>query len=293
MNIVGHSGVIKELENIVHNNTIGHAYLFYGIDGIGKFLVAKYFAKALTCLNNKNGVPCEECESCKTFNNTSDVLIVEPEDGLIKVDKIRATTDEIMLKPTVSIHKVIIINDADCMNEQAQNALLKVLEEPPQYATIILIASNKEKLLKTILSRTTTISFSPLSNDEIASVFSNEELNKELLEYAGGSAGKYHKLADASYIDCILELQKVLNSSNLLEINTVITSLKKDKSVKENINEILDLLIVKLGSNLIENPTQKIKFIELVEEVRNNIKRNANFDTQLDYLAIKIWEMNK
>ena len=136
--IVGHKEIINSLNNIVRNGKISNAYLFCGTDGIGKFLIAKEFAKSILCLNNKDGMYCDNCDSCKTFSSTSDLVILESEDGIIKIDSIRSLCKDVMLKPTISDRKVLIINDADTMGDPAQNALLKSLEEPPKYATIIL-----------------------------------------------------------------------------------------------------------------------------------------------------------
>ncbi len=291
--IIGHIKVKTELENLVNKGNVGHAYIFCGVDGIGKSIMAEYFAKAILCENNDFGKPCNSCESCKTFGVSSDYYLVEPENDSIKVDQIRAMSDEVFLLPTISSKKVFVINDADTMNESAQNALLKILEEPPAYAVIILVVSNKEKILKTILSRTTAINFLPLSNDEIKQIFFDEEVNEEVLLLASGSAGKYQKLCSSDYIDDVIEFETILSSSNLLELNETFTRFKKDKTVKENIDDILDLLVVKLGNNLKVNPTKAIKFINIVEEIRTNLKKNANFETQLDYFAIRIWETNK
>ena len=113
-----------------------------------------------------------------------------------------------------------------------------------------------------------------------------------MLEFSNGSAGKYLKLKNSNYIDSLLILEEAISKNNLLEINRIFSEFKKIKTIKEDINDILDLLIVKLGGNLKENSQKKIEQIELVEEVRSNIKRNANFEDSLDYLAIRLWEIN-
>ena len=146
-----------------------HIY-FHGKAGIGKRLVAIEYAKNMMCPNSFEGVACDVCEVCKTFETNGDFSIIEPEKNLIKVDEIRKLINEIYLKPTKANRKCFIINDADLMNENAQNALLKVLEEPPKYASIILIAENKEKLLSTIKSRVVEENFSVLSKNEMKNI---------------------------------------------------------------------------------------------------------------------------
>lgn len=189
MNIVGHSENREKLRQIVECGKVGHAYLFVGKSGIGKRLVALEFAKNIMCPNSKNGVACMECDECKTFGNNADFEIIEPEKNIIKVDAIRNFESEVYLKPTMSLRKCFIINDADLMNESAQNALLKILEEPPLYATIILVASNKEKLLGTIKSRVVSINFKALSNDEIKEIV-GQDFDDEIIEFASRKCTK-------------------------------------------------------------------------------------------------------
>ena len=288
---VGNLKIVSMLKNIISLKTIGHAYMFSGVDGIGKMILAKEFAKAILCDNSQDWY-CNNCESCKVFDNSPDFQIIEKEDDLIKVDAIRQLGENIMLKPTTSNRRVFIINDAECMNESAQNALLKILEEPPSYATIILITSNKERIIRTIKSRCTIFEFAKLKDEELKSIFEEENISKEMLEFSNGSAGKYLKLKNSNYIDSLMVLEDAIPQSNLLEINRIFSDFKKIKTIKEDINDILDLMIVKLGNNLKENSSKKIEQIELIEEVRNNIKRNANFEDSLDYLAIRLWEIN-
>ena len=238
--IVGNSKIILELKSIIKSKNIGHAYLFSGMDGVGKFLIAKEFAKAILCLNSTDTY-CSLCDACSCFEASPDFVLVEPEDGLIKVDSIRALSENIMLKPTISQNRVFIINDADCMNESAQNALLKILEEPPTYATIILITSNKEKILRTIKSRCTILNFNKLTDDELKSIFPEEKISEEMLSFANGSAGKYLKLKDSDYINSLTILEQALSLNDLLAINKAFDSLKKDKKIKEDINDIFDL----------------------------------------------------
>ena len=218
----------------------------------------------------------------------TDFNYLTDEDGSIKVGKIRELSENIMLKPVKSNKRVFVINNADLMNEAAQNALLKILEEPPAYATIILIVSNKEKILRTIKSRCTEIKFSPLSISELEEYYN---IDKELYRYARGSIGKLEKIKDSTYIESVLQLEKALSYNDLLEMNKALTKIKDNKTVKENINEILDLLIVKLNSEIQIDYSKKIGQIEIIEECRRNLKRNSNFDITLDVMMVKLWEL--
>ena len=291
--IFGNEKTRQRLQQLVNNNSIGHAYIFCGIDGIGKFEYAKEFAKNILCLNSNNGVACGACESCQKFLSSPDLLMVEPEDGLIKVEKIRYLIDSVMLKPTISNRSVFIIRDAEFMNESSQNALLKVLEEPPQYATIILTVQNQSRIINTIHSRCTKIDFSALSFEEIKNVLGRDDITKELYDYSRGSAGKLQKILDSSYTEIVKKLDEAIQKTDLLEMNQAIVEIKDNALLKEEIDIILDLLLTKLRLKLEINPLLYSNQMQIVEEARSNISRNANFDTALDYMMIKLWEQNK
>ncbi len=287
MNIVGHKEVREKLNNIVKSNKIGHAYLFVGKSGIGKRLVALEFAKNIMCLENINGVSCNKCESCKTFENNADFLIIEPENNIIKVDVIREFESEVYLKPTVSARKCFIINDADLMNENAQNALLKILEEPPLYATIILVATNKEKLLNTIKSRVITINFKCLSDIELVNIL-GEKIDKEIINYANGSVEKAIALSNENYIKISNILIEALLSKDFLLINKKFDEIKNDKNLKQNISSILESIVLIIYKKFRNKITDYIELIEIINETNRDIKRNANVDLALDNMLVSI-----
>ena len=294
-NIVGHEKIIESLKNIVKSGKISNAYLFCGMDGTGKFLISKEFAKSILCLNSIDGKYCDNCDSCKTVNSSSDLTILESEEGVIKVDRVRLLCKEIMLKPTISNRRVFIINDADLMNDSAQNALLKSLEEPPKYATIILVATNKSKLKKTILSRCVTIDFHELSKDELISISKQNdiEINDTLLNYSGGSFGKLLSLINCDYLNLIDDFKNSIDSGSILEMNKALSGIKKIKTLKEDINDIINMLVKMLSHTLTEDCKNRVKQISIIEEARNNINRNANLEDSLDYMAVRLWEESK
>ncbi len=293
--IVGHKKIIENLRSIIKNGKVSNAYLFCGMDGIGKFLVAKEFAKSILCSNTNEGVYCDHCESCNSFSSSSDFVVVESEEGIIKVDVIRALCKEIMLKPTISNRRVFVINDADLMNDSAQNALLKSLEEPPKYATIILVATNKSMLKKTILSRCVTIDFHELSKEELKEISTKNDINVNdmLLDYCGGSFGKLISLSNCSYLGLLEALGNAINNGNLIEMNKSLSGIKKIKTIKEEIDDILNLLIKRFSQSIEGNHAKTINQISIIEEVRNNINRNANLEDSLDYMIIRLWEESK
>ena len=163
-NIIGNNSVKKLLSHAIDFNNILHSYMFIGPEGIGKSLFAKEFAKII--LNNPIDI-----------YNHPDFMIIEPEDGKsLKIEQIRYLQEKISEKPISSSKKIYIINDSDSMTKEAQNCLLKTLEEPPSYAIMVLIVSNENKMLTTIKSRCTKVSFHSLSIDELKSYFTINNL---------------------------------------------------------------------------------------------------------------------
>lgn len=159
----------KELEKIVQNNNILHSYLFLGKEGIGKKEIAKEFAKQILCLTKKENCNCKSC-ICFETQNHPDIQIINEESETIKINTIRDMIQTVYQKPILSSKKIYIINDCDKMTKEAQNSLLKTLEEPPEYIIMILIASNSDMILNTIKSRCTKIVFNKLNNKEIQEI---------------------------------------------------------------------------------------------------------------------------
>ena len=137
--IIGNDKIKEMLYKSVKDKKTSHSYLFVGIEGIGKKEIAKEFAKMLLCISDNKY--CNTCKSCIEFdsNNNPDFLYIEPEGNSVKIEQIRYIQRKIQEKPIISNKKVYIINDADKMTTEAQNCLLKTLEEPPEYSTIILM----------------------------------------------------------------------------------------------------------------------------------------------------------
>ena len=155
-NIIGHKDIVKHLQNAIKTEKISHSYIFTGRPGSGKKLIATTYAMTLQC--EAGGTePCQKCDSCKKAlgKNHPDIIMVNHEKpGTISIDEIREQViHDVAVKPYCSPHKIYIIPDAEMMTVQAQNALLKTIEEPPEYAVIILLTSNIDALLPTIQSR--------------------------------------------------------------------------------------------------------------------------------------------
>jgi len=279
-NVIGNEKIQQLLSNCVQSNNILHSYMFVGPDGIGKCLFAKEFAKMIL-----------DCHY--DMDNHPDFMLVQAEDGKsIKIEQIRYLQEKIAEKPIASTKKVYIINDSDCMTKEAQNCLLKTLEEPPEYAIILLILSNESKLLTTIKSRCTKLVFRPLSNDEIQKYFSIHHidmLNDNILKICNGSIGKALQLQDeAIHYD---QIDALLNQIGQKDIIDVWNQSDVLYGSKDNIYNLLEYInIVFMDKLLSTNDMKYAKCIKVVEQTKKRLLSNANFDMCIDNLLLKIWE---
>lgn len=179
---------------MIQKGRLHHAYLFSGIDGIGKRLVALNMAKALNCLGAQADA-CDRCRSCLLMGKGShpDLLKIGGGEGAIGIDEIRGLQQSIAFKPYEARWRVVIIEGAERLTKEAANALLKTIEEPPPQTIIILLASAAEGLPPTVVSRCQKIKFSPLSADEVRRVLRGRLAEEEIELVAplcGGSPGK-------------------------------------------------------------------------------------------------------
>lgn len=162
--IVGHEKIISFLLNEIATSSISSAYLFLGPPSLGKYTTALYFAKTLLCLKSQEGNYCEDCPSCREFekNIHPDLLLINKnENGYLSIETVREMRRKIGLLPSLSKKKVAIFEEASQLTQEAQNALLKILEEPPEYLIFVLVSASGD-LLPTIISRCRILSFPPL-----------------------------------------------------------------------------------------------------------------------------------
>ena len=167
-NVYGQDLIVKTLTKSIKNNTISHAYLFSGPRGTGKTSSAKLLAKALNCLNAVDGDACDECENCRMFNENSNPDIIEIDAASNNgVDEIREIRNNVNLVPSVSKYKIYIIDEVHMLSIGAFNALLKTLEEPPEYVIFILATTEPFKLPNTVISRCQRYDFKLMSEDAL------------------------------------------------------------------------------------------------------------------------------
>lgn len=288
-NIIGNQQVKEYLNKNIENNIL-QAYLFLGTEGIGKKLIAKEFAKKILC-NNTNEETCT-CKSCTCFDggNHTDFSIINENGENIKIEQIRKITEKVIEKPIISNRKVYIINDAEKMTKEAQNCLLKTLEEPPSFITIILISSNENAILNTIKSRCMKIKFKNISDEALlkfsTEIIGYENINENLLKSFGGSIGKAIKLKENS--EKYLGLENLIKDLSKKDIIDIMLNAKIMYD-KENIYDILDYIIVCLY-NLGKENKKYLNCIEYVNDCYVKLRSNANFDMSIDTLLFNMWE---
>lgn len=290
-NIIGNEQNKEILRRVVENNNIAHSYMFIGKDSIGKMLFARELAKAILCVNEEK--PCNKCKSCiefDTFNNP-DFNILEPDGNSIKIEQIRELVKKVYEKPIVSNKKVYIINDSNLMTKEAQNSLLKTLEEPPEYVTIILIASNENLFLPTIKSRCTKIIFNKLSNNELVSVlrkqYNYSEVSDLVLKIADGSVKKALNLREKE--EKYTRINNVYSNLENISIIDIINSKEEIFKEKDQTIEILEYINL-IFFDRINTNTKYIECMKIIEDTKDRLKKNSNFDMTIDNFNMTIWE---
>lgn len=288
-NLIGNEKIKQELEKAIHEKKIVNSYLWVGTKGIGKSAFAKAFAKSLLC---QTGEPNCTCDSCIKFdsNNHPDFLSVEPEGKTIKIEQIRTMQEKVYEKPILGERKVYIIDDAEKMGTEAQNCLLKTLEEPPAYAVILLLTSNESALLLTIKSRCLKIPFEKIPDETLKSYLLQNgfpKVTEEMLRLYDGSIGKAIELKEKQEeYDSMIEVVKQIEGTSLLDYMKLAETFGKNK---EDIQELLAYLIVLFYQKTKEDLRYR-KVIELVEQAKIRLSRNANFDMTVDQMLLKMWE---
>ena len=266
--------------------------MFVVIEGIGKQIMAKDFAQMILCTNETNK-GCQQCKSCIEFmsNNHPDFLYIEPDGNSIKIEQIRYLQRKIQEKPIISDKKVYIINDADKMTTEAQNCLLKTLEEPPEYSTIILIGSNENAFLNTIKSRCMKIPFKPIEakyvKQYMEKTYEMTNISQNMLEAFQGSIGKAISLKDKKeQYENIESMIEKLNKTDMTELMKLGEPLYQAKEEIMNILDYINIILLRLAK---EN-TQYANCIDIIEDTKKRLNQNANYDMCIDNMIFNMWE---
>lgn len=320
-NIIGHDRAIETLKRTIENKSVSHSYLFEGEEGLGKKKVAYVFAKTLLCKEDGEE-PCNKCTSCIKFDggNHPDLLVVDPEKGLIKKGEIEDLIKSVTRAPFESKRKIFIIDDSHKMSTEAKNAILKTLEEPPEYINIILISSSTNKLLPTILSRMQSIKFFPVESRKISDLLVESygkprEEADFIADFTKGSVGKSIELATSGdFFEKREEIVKIIDNLIRGDGTKAINSMSFFNDNKEDVGELLDiflyyfrdlLIFIELGNNKLLINKDKTDYmskqsfidirrindiIEKIQQTKDNISRNINYQLSIETMLLYIQE---
>ncbi len=321
--IIGHESIIQHLQNAISAQKVSHAYIFYGEEGMGKKTLANAFAKTLQC--EENGIrSCDRCKSCMQADsgNHPDIIRVTHEKLSIGVDDIRIQVNaDILVKPYDSRYKIYIIDDADKLTEQAQNALLKTMEEPPEYAVILLLVSNLTSILPTILSRCVQLNLKPADKTVIKEFLMEyhhiPDYKAEMAAaFSSGNVGKAIKYASSEDFDKMKEeVLHILKYIDDMELHEVISGLKVLTANKPVIEDYIDLMMLWYRDVVMYKATldpdlllyrEELSFIKQQANIRSyenvekiisgmekakiRLKANVNFDIAIELMLLTIKE---
>jgi DNA polymerase-3 subunit delta' len=315
--MLGHKGILTTLKTAVVKNNVSHAYIFEGPDGVGKRETARRFAAMLMC--QADAFPCGECKSCELFREESnpDFQEIIQKDRSISVEEIRNILKGLVIKPLYSKYKVILINDADAMTIQAQNALLKSLEEPPPYMVFILTVQSSAAVAQTIRSRCQRILFKRLKYGDIIEILESKFGHKEgwdfIASYADGVAGTALELASSPHSlelrEEVLSAVSQLITSEDTDLFKLYETFEKNSDRVDYVLHIVllyfrDLLIYKETGDvsLLINSDKKdmiirsaeltftniVKCIQAVWDTSRSLNNNANFQLAIEVMLMKI-----
>ncbi|MCK9268066.1 MAG: DNA polymerase III subunit delta' [Alkaliphilus sp.] len=320
--IVGQEQAVEKLKRSLENNQISHAYLFEGEKGLGKKDIALRLAFVLNCTGDDRK-PCNKCNSCIKIagGNHPDIKIIE-NDGIIRIGEIRKIIGEMQLKPHEGRYKVYIICDADRMNMESQNALLKTLEEPPSYAVLILLTTKGYSLFPTVISRCQVIKLYP-ENPEVIKhyLIKNKKIDEEqahmLATFSGGVVGRAVELLDNPDFyyrrEKIIEICDKLLTSNLFAVLEQIVFFEEHRLY---IEEIFGLMINWYRDLFMYSETRNMDFITnidrkeeidfhaakidsakirdivfIIEKAKNNLRSNVQFRLNIEVMLLNIREV--
>lgn len=320
--IIGNEHIVSHFMKAIESDKISHAYIINGEKGMGKKTLAKAFAMTLLC-EKKGTVPCMKCHSCvqSLSDNNPDIIFISPDKPTtLSIDHIRERlVNDIGIKPYSYSHKVYIVNDAQLMNVQAMNAILKTIEEPPEYAVILLLTTNVDSLLQTVLSRCVILNMQPLKKEVIKEYLMNKD---KVVDYqadvavsmAGGNLGKARDLAVsqdfAGMLEEVISLLKYIKDMQAYEVAAAV---KRAADYKFRFTDYIDLMILWFRDVLLYKASQDVnslifkdeivtikmhaanssyngieQILEGLDKAKVRLKANVNFDVAIEMMFLTI-----
>lgn len=320
--IVGHEQIKEHMQAAIRDKKPFHAYLFQGEEGVGKEALARTFAAGLQCQSESTDKPCKECVSCRQMEsgNQPDVIWVTREKASLGVDEIREQLCNTMdIKPFSSPYKIYLVPEAEKMTEAAQNALLKTIEEPPEYGIVILMTSNISALLPTIQSRCLTMEFRPLSTAVVESYVKEhcqvpDYQARASAAFAQGNLGKAMRYAKSEDFierkDHIISLLRHVEQMDLSEMLAVIKDLG---TRKDEVRDYIDLMVLWYRDVLLFKATKDInqllfqdeasyisreashrsyekieEILQALEKAKVRLRANVNFDITMELMLLAL-----
>ena len=320
--IVGHEQIKEHMQAAIREKKPFHAYLFQGEEGVGKEALARTFAAGLQCQSESADKPCKECVSCRQMEsgNQPDVIWVTREKASLGVDEIREQLCNTMdIKPFSSPYKIYLVPEAEKMTEAAQNALLKTIEEPPEYGVVILMTSNISALLPTIQSRCLTMEFRPLSTAVVESYVKEhcqvpDYQARASAAFAQGNLGKAMRYAKSEDFierkDHIISLLRHVEQMDLSEMLAVIKDLG---TRKDEVRDYIDLMVLWYRDVLLFKATKDInqllfqneasyisreashrsyekleEILQAFEKAKVRLRANVNFDITMELMLLTL-----
>ena len=320
--IVGHEQIKEHMQAAIRDKKPFHAYLFQGEEGVGKEALARTFAAGLQCQSESADKPCKECVSCRQMEsgNQPDVIWVTREKASLGVDEIREQLCNTMdIKPFSSPYKIYLVPEAEKMTEAAQNALLKTIEEPPEYGIVILMTSSISALLPTIQSRCLTMEFRPLSTAVVESYVKEhcqvpDYQARASAAFAQGNLGKAMRYAKSEDFierkDHIISLLRHVEQMDLSEMLAVIKDLG---TRKDEVRDYIDLMVLWYRDVLLFKATKDInqllfqdeasyisreashrsyekieEILQAFEKAKVRLRANVNFDITMELMLLTL-----
>ena len=320
--IVGHEQIKEHMQAAIRDKKPFHAYLFQGEEGVGKEALERTFAAGLQCQSESADKPCKECVSCRQMEsgNQPDVIWVTREKASLGVDEIREQLCNTMdIKPFSSPYKIYLVPEAEKMTEAAQNALLKTIEEPPEYGIVILMTSNISALLPTIQSRCLTMEFRPLSTAVVESYVKEhcqvpDYQARASAAFAQGNLGKAMRYAKSEDFierkDHIISLLRHVEQMDLSEMLAVIKDLG---TRKDEVRDYIDLMVLWYREVLLFKATKDInqllfqdeasyisreashrsyekieEILQAFEKAKVRLRANVNFDITMELMLLTL-----